>query len=60
MAKIDEIYDTIVKSLETASNEEIAQAYNHVVGCGACPYWHDCQNLHCCYSYILDKLEKEK
>ena len=60
MAKIDEIYDTIVKSLETATNEEIAQAYNQVVGCGSCPYWHDCQNMHWCYNYILDKLEEEK
>ena len=60
MAKIDEIYDTIVKSLETATNEELATAYNISVPCGVCQFWHECGNRHDCFDFILEKLEKEK
>lgn len=58
MNKVDEIFDTIVKSLEEASNEEMASAYFILVGCGKCPYWHDCKNEFPCDDYILEKLEK--
>lgn len=34
----DEIKSIIIKSLESASNDEIADAYTYVVSCGNCPY----------------------
>ena len=55
-----EIIDVIVKSLDTAQNEDIAEAYNYVVGCPDCPYWHDCRNEHYCCDYICDKLERRE
>lgn len=60
MANIDEIFDTIVTSLETANNEDVATAYAYLVGCGDCPYWHECQHNFICDEYILKKLEKEE
>lgn len=56
MTNIDEIKSTIVKSLETASNYEIADVYEDMVDCGDCPYWHDCRNGYDCDEYILNKL----
>jgi hypothetical protein len=60
MTNKDEIKSIIVKSLETAKDYEIADAYSSIVSCGDCPYWHDCRNEHECDEYILDKLEAEK
>ena len=57
MMNKEEIKNIIVKSLDTAPNEDIAEAYNYVVGCNDCPYWHDCRNEHDCTDYIYDKLE---
>lgn len=57
MAEIDDIFDVIVKHLDCASNSELAEVYDLVIGCGDCPYWHDCRNEHECYEFILDKLE---
>lgn len=60
MTNTDEIKSTIVKSLETANKDEIADAYECLVSCGNCPYWHDCRNERDhCYDYILDKLEAD-
>lgn len=58
MASVDSIVDTLIKSIETATNEELAQTYNYIVSCSDCSYWHDCQNEHTCYVYILEKLER--
>lgn len=51
------IINTIVKLL--TKNDDIALAYDHMVGCGDCPYWHECGNMHDCYYYIFDKLEAD-
>lgn len=49
------IVNAIMKSL--SKNDDMALAYSHTVGCGDCPYWHECGNMYDCYFYILDKLE---
>lgn len=53
----ENIKSRIIKSLESATNDEIADAYNYVVSCGDCPYWRDCKNENLCGEYILNKLE---
>lgn len=58
MANIDEIKSIIIKSLESASNDEIADAYTYVVSCGNCLYWHDCRNECVCTEYILNKMKE--
>ena len=61
MTTRDKLKSIIFKSLESACNTEIANAYEHVVGCGECPYWFgSCSNQHDCYEYILSKLEEEE
>lgn len=59
MTSRDIIKSTIVKSLETASNDEIGEAYMNIVGCCDCPYWSDCKIEHDCWGYITDKLDAE-
>lgn len=59
MTKRDKIKNIIVRALDTALNYELADAYRDIVGCGGCPYWHDCKNKHDCDEYILEKLEEE-
>lgn len=56
----NDIKATIIKSLETAPNDGIAMAYNHIVKCENCSFWHDCLNCYNCYSYILDKLNSKE
>ena len=58
MVKRKEIIDTIIKSLDTAKNHQIIEAYNYVVGCSDCPSWRDCKNEHMCADYIADILEE--
>lgn len=57
MTNKDEIKSTIVKSLETANKDEIVNAYEILVSCGDCTFWHDCRNEHNCFEYIRNKLE---
>lgn len=57
---MNDIKATIIKSLETAPNDSIAMAYNHIVKCENCPFWEDCLNCTNCYIYILDKLNSKK
>lgn len=59
MANVDTIVNVILKTVETADNDELARTYNNVVTCGECPWWHDCANEHDCFEYIKEKLEKE-
>lgn len=54
---MDEIKNTIIRSIETASKNKIADAYYFLVNCCDCPYWHECENEHECSKYILDKLK---
>ena len=56
----ENIIGTIIKSLETAPKDGIAMAYNHIVKCENCSFWHDCLNCYNCYSYILDKLNSKE
>ena len=57
----DKIKSTIVESLETAKEEEIAYSYVQVVRCRNCSYQNDCWSKHChCYDYILEKLKSEE
>lgn len=60
MTKLDEIKSIIVNYLKSATNYEIADIYVDLIGCGDCPYWHDCRNEHDCDAYILDKLAEDK
>lgn len=56
---MEEIKSIIMKSLESANKNEIAEAYFFIVSCGDCPYYNDCRNEHYCEKYILDKLDTE-
>ena len=56
MTNKDKIKNIIIKSLETANEELIADAYYDTVSCDDCPYWHDCENEYDCNEYILNKL----
>lgn len=60
MTNREEIKSIIIKSLETANEETIADAYYDTVSCGDCPFWHDCRNGQFCRGYILNKLEADK
>lgn len=60
MTNKEEIKSIIVKSLETATKHEIADAYYLLVSCGDCPFWHDCRNYHECGDYILEKLGEDE
>lgn len=61
MRNRDAILRIINKELEHAENYDIAEAYADIVGCGECPYWHDCQNERDCHAYIYNKLaDKEE
>lgn len=51
------IMNTIMKSL--FKNDNMAFTYSQIVGCGDCPYCHECGNMVYCYCYILDKLEAD-
>lgn len=55
-----EVIDLVTKSLETATKHGLACAYVEVVGCGDCPFWHDCSNETMCYDYIFKKLQEDK
>lgn len=57
MTNIDEIKSIIVKSLETANKDEIVNAYEILVSCGDCLFWHNCRNEHNCFEYIMNKME---
>lgn len=53
----EQIISAIIKAIKTEENlNYIAEVYYEVVGCGECPFWHDCKNEHECNVYILDKL----
>lgn len=54
----DEIKNVLVKSLESAKDFELAEAYAQLVSCGDCPYWRKCKNEQYCDVYIADKLKE--
>lgn len=60
MTKRKRIKNIIACALDKALDNELAYAYSCVVGCGECPYWHDCQNYHDCEEFILGKLQEDK
>jgi len=61
MTNRDEIKSIIIKSLETAPEEKIAEAYVSIVRCCDCPLCDNCRKertyLQTCFEYILEKLE---
>ena len=59
MTNRNEIKGTIIKLIEAANNHQLAEAYVELVGCGECPYRHDCRNENVCYDYIFNKLETD-
>ena len=60
MTSRDIIKSTIIKSVESASNDELGEIYMQIVGCLDCPYRSDCRIEHDCGGYITDKLDAEK
>lgn len=56
MSRRDIIKSIIIKSLESANADELAQVYNEIVSCADCPYRHKCGFTYDCHSYIFDKL----
>lgn len=61
-----EVIDVIVKSLEKADNEELADAYMYIVDCSedpCCPLYDECRGRHIvlrCDRLVMKKLEEEE
>lgn len=60
MTNRDRIKNIILRVLDMALDHELADAYVDIVGCGECPYFHDCGNLYDCDEFILGKLQEDK